>query len=108
MGAESSSPKSGTRSQPWHTDPNMADRFEIVVGPQGRIVIPARLRRALGLNAGDRMTAAVEGDRLVLERREVVLGRLQSAFAAAVPPGVSLVDQLIRERRSEAVRESRK
>ena len=92
----------------WHTDREMADRVEIVVGPQGRIVIPARLRRALGLRTGDRMTAAVEDDRLVLERREVVLGRLQAAFAAAVPPGVSLVDELIKERRAEASKESRK
>jgi len=85
----------------------MADRFEIQVGPQGRIVIPAGLRRALGLKPGDRMMAALEDDRLVLERREAVLGRLQSAFAAAVPPGVSLVDELIAERREEASRESR-
>ena len=86
----------------------MADRVEIVVGPQGRIVIPARLRRTLGLKPGDRMTAALEDDRLVLERREVVLGRLQTAFTGVVPPGVSLVDELIKERRAEASRESRK
>jgi AbrB family looped-hinge helix DNA binding protein len=92
----------------WHTGRKMADRVEIVVGPQGRIVIPARLRRALGLKPGDRMTAAVEDDRLVLERREAALGRLQAAFSATVPPGVSLVDALIKERRAEASRESRK
>ena len=86
----------------------MADHVEIVLGPQGRIVIPARMRRALGLKPGDRMTAALEDDRLVLERREVVLGRLQAAFAAVVPPGVSLVDELIKERRAEASRESRR
>ncbi|HEY8740969.1 MAG TPA: AbrB/MazE/SpoVT family DNA-binding domain-containing protein [Candidatus Dormibacteraeota bacterium] len=84
----------------------MAERFDVQLGPQGRIVIPARLRRALGLKPGDRMVAGLEDQRVVLERREAVLARLQASFADAVPAGVSLVDELIEERRAEAARET--
>ena len=96
----------GTSHESCHTESNVAERFDIQVGPQGRVVIPARLRKALGLEPGDRLVAGVDGQRLILERREAVLARLQDSFADAVPAGVSLVDELIAERRSEASRES--
>lgn len=71
------------------------------LGPQGRLVIPAALRRSLGLQPGDELVAWAEGDRLVLERREAVLAGLHGMFSA--PAGV--VDRLIAERREEAARE---
>ena len=84
----------------------MADTVDVQVGPQGRLVIPARLRQALELHPGDHLVASVDGRRLVLERRADVLARLQASFADVVPSGVSLVDELIAERRAEASRES--
>jgi AbrB family looped-hinge helix DNA binding protein len=78
---------------------------EVQVGAQGRLVIPAALRKALNLKPGDRLVARQEGDRLVLERREAVVKRLQAAFEH-IPKNVSLVDELIAERRAEAARES--
>lgn len=69
-------------------------------------MVPAPLRRRLGLEAGDVLVARAEEDRLVLERRKAVLDRLRRRFAK-VPAGVSLVDELIAERREEAERESR-
>jgi AbrB family looped-hinge helix DNA binding protein len=77
----------------------------VTVGPDGRILVPVELRRTLGLQPGTRLVARVEDDRLVLERREVVLRRLQAQFEA-IPPGVSLVDELIADRRREAEREA--
>lgn len=84
----------------------MADRnaIQVTVGPQGRVVVPAPLRRRLGIEAGDVLVARAEEDRLVLERREAILRRIRSRFAS-VPKGVSLVDELIAERREEAKRE---
>lgn len=76
---------------------------QLTVGPQGRVVIPASLRRALGLKPGSVLVGHVEDGRLVLEQREAVLRRLQARFAS-VPPGVSLADELITERRDEARR----
>jgi AbrB family looped-hinge helix DNA binding protein len=74
------------------------------VGPQGRIVIPAELRRALGVQTGEELVARADEGRLVLERRDTVLLRLQGLFAH-VPPEISLADELIEERRAEARRE---
>ena len=77
---------------------------EVRIGPQGRLVIPASIRKALGLQPGDTLAARVEEDRLVLEKREHVLARLKAHFAK-VPADMSLVDELIAERRAEADRE---
>jgi AbrB family looped-hinge helix DNA binding protein len=78
---------------------------EVQVGPQGRLVIPAALRKALDLKPGDRLVARQEGDALVLERREAIEKRLQDRFRH-IPKEVSLVDELIAERRAEAAKEA--
>jgi AbrB family looped-hinge helix DNA binding protein len=84
----------------------MAQNADVRVGPQGRVVIPARLRDELHLDPGEVLVAHVEGDRLVLERRQAVLDRLQAAFRAAVPRSARLADELVSERRAEAGREN--
>ena len=76
------------------------------VGPQGRIVIPAHIREALDIRPGQDLIARVEDGRLVLERREQIIARLQDMFTKA-SRGVSQVDELIAERREEARREAR-
>ena len=75
------------------------------VGAQGRIVIPAHIRDALDIRPGQDLIARVEDGRLVLETREQILTRLQDTFTQA-SRGVSLVDELIAERRAEARREA--
>lgn len=77
---------------------------EIQVGAQGRLVIPAHLRKALNLKPGDRLIARKVGDSLVLERRETIEKRLWDMFSH-IPKEVSLVEELIAERRAEARRE---
>lgn len=78
---------------------------EVQVGAQGRLVIPARLRRSLNLQPGDRLIARRVGKSLVLERREAIEDRLRGRFRH-VPADVSLADELIAERREEAAREA--
>jgi AbrB family looped-hinge helix DNA binding protein len=78
----------------------------VTVGPKGRVVVPAPLRRRLGIQEGTVLYASADGDRLVLEPRSAVLGRLRGRFAD-VPRSRSLVDELIEERRADAERESR-
>lgn len=78
---------------------------EVRIGAQGRVVIPAALRKALNLKPGERLIARKVGESLVLERREAIEKRLQARFSH-VPKEVSLVDELIAERRAEAAKEA--
>lgn len=75
------------------------------VGPQGRIVIPAHIRHSLGIHPGETLIARVKDGQLVLEKPEQMLARLRAMFAH-VPREISLVDELIAERREEARREA--
>jgi AbrB family looped-hinge helix DNA binding protein len=72
------------------------------VGEQGRMVIPAELRKQLGLEIGTELVATVEGDRLVLETASAILARLQSQFSQVQG---SMADELIAERKAEVKRE---
>ena len=85
-------------------DTRREEQVEVRVGPQGRIVIPARMRERLGIGAGERLVAQVEEGRVVLEKRDNVLRRVRGRFAG-VPEATSLVDELISERREEALRD---
>jgi len=78
-----------------------AASVEVRLDKQGRLVIPAKLRRAVNLRPGDRLIARAEGERIVLERREEVLARVKQRFAA-IPSDVDLAGELIAERRAEA------
>jgi AbrB family looped-hinge helix DNA binding protein len=73
------------------------------LGPQGRIVVPAELRRELGLEEGSELAIRSDGRRLILEPRAEVLRRLRRRFAAV--GDVSLVDELAAAREDEARRE---
>jgi AbrB family looped-hinge helix DNA binding protein len=76
------------------------------VGPQGRVVIPAELRRELGIEPGETLMVHVESDQLVIERREQILKRLRRELHGTATDGASVVDELISERRGEARREA--
>ncbi len=78
----------------------------VTVGPKGRVVVPAQIRRQLGIDEGTELMARVQGDGLVLEPRSAALDRLQALVRSAAPEGVSLADELIAERRAEARREA--
>lgn len=73
----------------------------LVLGKQGRLVIPADVRAALGLSPGDRLHLSLDGRRLMLERPEDAAAELRG-LAADVPEGRSLVEELLAERRAAA------
>ena len=77
---------------------------DVSLGRQGRLVIPASLRRSLGLEEGDRLVARLDANRLVIEKPEQIKQRLKERFSQ-VPAGRRLVDELISERRQESRRE---
>lgn len=71
----------------------------------GRVVVPAEIRKALGLKDGDTVLwELVDGEARLTTKRER-LRRAQALVCQYVPSDVSLVDELIAERRAEAGRE---
>jgi len=76
----------------------------LVLGQQGRLVIPAEVRAALGLVPGDRLHLHVAGPRLVLERQQDAVTELR-ALASNVPESRSFVEELLAERRLAAAKE---
>ena len=85
-------------------DPLM-DPVRGVVGPGGRVAIPAAFREALGLEVGDAVSMRLEGEELRLVNFDTETLRIRERLARYVPEGVSLVDELIRDRRREAAAE---
>ena len=88
---------------PFHSD-NMPS-VKVRLGPDGRVVIPATMREALGLKEGDVLFARLEGGEIKLLTPEAAMRRAQAIVRQFVPEGVSLVDELIADRRREAARE---
>jgi len=78
---------------------------EVNLGRQGRLVIPASLRRSLGFEEGDALVARQELGRLVLEKPERIKQRLKARFAQ-IPGDRRLVEELIAERREEGRRDA--
>ena len=81
----------------------MRQRVELKAG--GRVVIPAPMRAALGMKIGDQLIVRLEGNELHVYTQEEAMRRAQAIVRSFVPEGVSLVDELIAERRREAARE---
>lgn len=78
----------------------------VVVGDRGRVVLPSEVRSALGLTPGTPLVLSTEPDgSLRLRPYGVIADEARGMFADLVPPGVSVVDELIAERRREAARE---
>ena len=73
---------------------------DVQFGAQGRVVVPAPIRKALGFQPGEILVARVEDDHLVIEKRESVERRIRARFRRS--GGRSLADELIAERREEA------
>ena len=72
----------------------------------GRVVIPAEIRRSLGLKEGDTVLFEVRDGEVVLTTRRTRIARAQAMFRQFVPAGSpSLADELIAERRAEAAKE---
>ncbi len=85
----------------WHTA-TMSDTTTVEVGPKGRVVIPAEIRRQLGIDTGTRLAVLIDDEAVVLVPREAIERRLHALFKG-VP--VSMAAELRKERQAEAARE---
>ena len=97
-----------SRSMP-SDDVELNDSLPVLVrtaiGPGGRVVIPAAYRRALEVDEGNYIVMQMDGDELRVVNDEKEFERARAVLAKYVPEGVSLVDELIADRRREAAAE---
>lgn len=78
-------------------------RVRIIEG--GKLVIPAAMRRELGIATGDTVVVDVADGELRVRSLPAAIARAQAILRRYVPEGVSLADELIADRRREAERE---
>jgi AbrB family looped-hinge helix DNA binding protein len=78
---------------------------KVRLGPDGRVVIPAAFREALAIKEGETLIASVEDGTLQLMTIPAAVRKAQAMVRRFVPEGVSLVDELLEERRREVERE---
>ncbi|OLM19208.1 MULTISPECIES: AbrB/MazE/SpoVT family DNA-binding domain-containing protein [unclassified Pseudonocardia] len=83
------------------------DSSEVVVNRDGRVLIPAQVRRDLGLAAGSTLLLSVEDGRVVMESRAQLVARMRREIDESWQGGsqTSAADELIAERRAEAAAE---
>jgi AbrB family looped-hinge helix DNA binding protein len=77
----------------------------VKLNENGRIVIPAAMRKALNVKAGDALLLHFENGSLLITTRMQRIREAQELVRRYVPEGVSLADELIAERREAARRE---
>lgn len=65
----------------------------------GRVVIPASYRRALGVHPGDQVVLRLEDGEVRITSRAQARRRARDYVRSLLPKGVSLVEELIQERR---------
>ncbi len=75
------------------------------LGENGRIVIPAAFRKALGYEPGETLTLRIEEDGIHIQSIRQALARAQAVVMNLAGPKRNLSKELIAERRREAERE---
>ncbi|HZM10271.1 MAG TPA: AbrB/MazE/SpoVT family DNA-binding domain-containing protein [Candidatus Limnocylindrales bacterium] len=83
----------------------MAEETRMRVSQNGRIVIPASYRKALGIDVGDEVVLRLQDNELRITTQQRRIQRAQKRARRYLKPGESLVDELLAERREAAKRE---
>lgn len=76
------------------------------VGKSGRVDLPAIFLEAMGVREGDPIQLIVERGAVRILPRDAVIREVQAFVRRYIPDDVSLVDELLEERRAEAAREA--
>jgi hypothetical protein len=75
------------------------------VAPDGALTLPSSILAAAGLATGGFLLVRFADDEIRMMTLEATTRKIQAMVRQSVPDGVSLVDELIAERREEAKRE---
>jgi len=85
---------------------NIPASYSARVDRSGRIVIPAELRERLHVRPGDELVLQEIAGTISIKSYDQVIADAQAFFRASAPADVSLVDELLADRRAEAEREA--
>ena len=83
----------------------MPEETRLRVSQNGRVVIPASFRKALGIEVGDEVLLSLQNDELRITTQQARIRRAQQRARQYLKPGESVVDELLAERREAAKRE---
>lgn len=75
------------------------------LGSSGQVVLPYAVLKGLGLKEGDTLIATVDDGEIRLMTIPTAVRKAQAIVRQYVPAGVSLVDELLQDRRREVERE---
>jgi len=80
----------------------MEQETRLRVNENGRIVIPATFRKALGIKVGDEVVLRLHNDELSITTQQRRIRQAQERARKYLKPGTSLVEELLAERREAA------
>lgn len=89
------------------TDDNQTAQYEIqaTLGPAGRVLIPAKYRKAMGIKPGDPLLLTLKNHKLEIMTQKMKRNRAKQIAATFGGPDRMMSDELIAERRLEAENE---
>lgn len=90
---------------PPETLPDGTIRFFLVLGPKGRVLLPADMREAMGLEEGDVITGWLKSGEVRMHSHLHGLRKLQEEASSMAAASVYASDELIAERRAEAAKD---
>jgi len=88
------------------TLPDGTVRYFLVLGPKGRVLLPADMRAAMGLAEGGVITAWLKDGEVRLHSHAHGLRKIQREASSMPRAAVYASDELIAERRAEAAKET--
>ena len=87
----------------WKCD--MEEEIRQRVNQNGRVIIPAAFRKALGIAVGDEIVLRIQDNELRITTQQRRIQRARRRARQYVKPGISLVNELLAERREAAKNE---
>jgi len=105
ISAEEEAEQGRRRLPPPETLPDGTTRYFLVLGPKGRVLLPADMRAAMGLEEGDVITAWLKDGEVRLHSHRHGLRKIRTEASSIAKGAGYASDELIAERRAEAAKE---
>ena len=81
------------------------EECKATIGPHGRVVVPAPIRKHLNWEEGTVLTFAVTDGQVVVSDQLAALRRFQEYAKSLIPLGTDVLEDFLTERRVEARKE---